>query len=70
MILGRQLKMRDTMYKTDNNEKEKNKNKGQSKKTGALKGFFKSGENYVPLLSEKEKILARVLEEIKKDKSD
>ena len=27
-----------------------------------LKGFFRAGENYVPLLSKKSKILSRILE--------
>jgi hypothetical protein len=41
------------------------------KNLGALRGFFKWGENYVPHLSRKEKILARVLEKrTKKDSKD
>ncbi|HHY41888.1 MAG TPA: hypothetical protein GX514_03450 [Thermoanaerobacterales bacterium] len=48
----------------------KAENRRVSKKTVALKGFFKSGENYVPHLSNKEKILARVLEEVNKNKKD
>lgn len=40
------------------------------KKVEALKGFFKSGENYVPHLSRKEKILARVLEDANQNNND
>jgi hypothetical protein len=40
------------------------------KKVGALKGFFKSGENYVPHLSRKGKILARVLEDANQNSND
>jgi len=40
------------------------------KRLRALKGFFKSGENYVTHLSRKEKILATVLEEANKNSKD
>ncbi|HHV19864.1 MAG TPA: hypothetical protein GXZ27_13670 [Thermoanaerobacterales bacterium] len=48
------------------------KKKGGSENSVVLKGFFRGGENYVPHLSRKEKVLARILEEIraKKDSKD
>ncbi|NLZ53802.1 MAG: hypothetical protein GX892_11805 [Thermoanaerobacteraceae bacterium] len=53
----------------ENNESDK-KESHTPKKLGALKSFFKSGENYVPHLSRKEKILARILESAKKNSKD
>jgi hypothetical protein len=48
------------------------KKERESGNLGPLKDFFKWGENYVPHLSRKEKILARIIEEIsaKKDSED
>lgn len=56
-------------YRTKNNRLERKERGG--KNLGTLKGFFKWGESYVPHLSRKEKILARVLEEsANKDSKD
>ncbi|HHX23081.1 MAG TPA: hypothetical protein GX723_03575 [Thermoanaerobacterales bacterium] len=35
----------------------------ETKDIGALKGFFKSGENYVKHLNRKTRLLSRILEE-------
>lgn len=61
------MKINDKVLYEKTKSKNKNKNKNKNKdKHPPLKGFFKAGENYVPLLNRKSKILSRILEETDK----
>ena len=58
------------MSKHNNNKDSISRNKNKAGKNSvSLKGFFKWGENYVPHLSKKSKILSRFLEEINTKKN-